>query len=341
VSEERRRPPRIAAWLPGLALAALGAAAGFGVHLLVPVIPWLTASIVLGVIVGSIAPARRGLDGVFRAGLAVSARGLLRIGIVVLGLQLSLADIAKLGWLAIIAIVALVGLSFVITWTIARALKLPGDEPVMLAAGFSICGVSAVGAMSAARGTDPKDTGTPIALVTLYGTAAIAVLPALAAPLGLDAATFGHWVGASVHDVGQVVATAGTAGAAALAVAIVVKLTRVLMLAPMVAITSIGTRRRLASTNADAPAAKRPPLVPLFIIGFIVLVLVRTFLPVPDAALTLAATVQSALLAAALFAIGASLRLERLVREGPRALLAGALSWTAILGMALAATLLT
>jgi uncharacterized integral membrane protein (TIGR00698 family) len=331
-----------APWLPGLGLAAVGAAAGFGVHLLVPVVPWLTASIVLGVIVSCVGPARPALDRVLKPGLAVTSRRLLRIGIVLLGLQLSLFDIAKLGWLAIVAIVALVGVSFVITWAVARALKLPGDEPVLLAAGFSICGVSAVGAMSAARGTDPNDTGTPIALVTLYGTAAIAVLPALAVPLGLEAGTFGHWVGASVHDVGQVVATAGTAGAAALAVAIVVKLTRVLMLAPMVAITSVGTRRRLAAQPvADAETRPRPPIVPLFIVGFVALVLVRTFIPVPDAALAVAATVQSALLAAALFAIGASLRLERLLRSGPRALLAGALSWIAILGLALAAALLT
>lgn len=331
-----------APWLPGLGLATVGAAAGFGIHALLPIVPWLTASIVLGVIVSCIGPARPALDGVLKPGLSVAARRVLRIGIVVLGLQLSLFDIAQLGWLAIVAIVALVGASFVITWAIARALKLPGDEPVLLAAGFSICGVSAVGAMSAARGSDQNDTGTPIALVTLYGTAAIAVLPALAVPLGLSAGTFGHWVGASVHDVGQVVATAGTAGAAALAVAIVVKLTRVLLLAPMVAITSIGTRRRLASQPvAGADTRPRPPIVPLFIVGFVALVLVRTFIPVPDAALAIAATVQSALLAAALFAIGASLRLERLLRSGPRALLAGALSWIVILGLALAAALLT
>lgn len=342
MSEQHPQPARSVGWLPGLGLAAIGAAAGFGVHVLVPVIPWLTASIVLGVIVGSIGPVRPALDGILKSGLGLSSRSLLRLGIVVLGLQLSLADIAKLGWVAVLAIVALVGVSFVITWAIAKALKLPGDEPTMLAAGFSICGVSAVGAMSAARGTDPKDTGTPIALVTLYGTAAIAVLPALAVPLGLNAGTFGHWVGASVHDVGQVVATAGTAGAAALAVAIVVKLTRVLMLAPMVAITSISTRRRASRLPAsDSAGRPHPPIVPLFIIGFVVLALVRTFLPIPHAVLGVATIVQSALLAAALFAIGASLRLERLVREGPRALLAGALSWIVILGLALAAALLT
>lgn len=325
-------------------MAAVGAAAGYGIHVLFPVVPWLTASIVLGVVVGSIRPARASLDGVLKPGLAQASRRLLRLGIVVLGLKLSLTDIAHLGWLAVLAIVALVVVSFVLTWAIARALKLPGDEPVLLAAGFSICGVSAVGAMSAARGTDPRDTGTPIALVTLYGTAAIAVLPALAVPLGLSSATFGHWVGASVHDVGQVVATAGTAGAAALAVAIVVKLTRVLMLAPMVAVTSISTRRRasrLTSSSESAVAGPRPAIVPLFIVGFVALVLVRTFVPVPDAVLATADVLQSALLAAALFAIGASLRLELLVRSGPRALLAGALSWSAILGLAFLVAVLT
>jgi len=147
-----------------------------------------------------------------------------------------------------------------------------------------------------------------------------------------------------------VVATAGTAGAAALAVAIVVKLTRVLMLAPMVAITSISTRRRIAAADRSRRgdsgpgaglSAPRPAIVPLFIVGFLALVLVRTFIPLQDAVLATAATVQSALLAAALFAIGASLRLERLLRSGPRALLAGALSWIAILALALAAALLT
>jgi uncharacterized integral membrane protein (TIGR00698 family) len=339
-----------APWLPGLGLAAVGAAAGFGIHALLPAVPWLTASIVLGVIVSCVTPVRPALDGVLKPGLSQASRRVLRIGIVVLGLQLSLFDIAKLGWLAILAIIALVAASFVITWAIARALRLPGDEPVMLAAGFAICGVSAIGAMSAARATDPRDTGTPTALVTLYGTAAIAVLPALAVPLGLSAGTFGHWVGASVHDVGQVVATAGTAGAAALAVAIVVKLTRVLMLAPMVAITSLATRRRMSAAevpraaepgSGEAQTSPRPAVVPLFIVGFVALVLVRTVIPFPDAAITIAAIVQSALLAAALFAIGASLRLERLLRSGPRALLAGALSWTAILAMALAAALLT
>lgn len=315
--------------LPGLTLAAVGAAAGYGIHVLFPVVPWLTASLALGVILGCIGPLRPAIDGVLAAGLTLSAKRLLRVGIVVLGLKLSLDNIAQLGWLTILAIVVLVFLSFGITWSIGRLFRLEGDQAVLLAAGFSICGVSAVGAMSAARGSDPKDTGTPVALVTLYGTAAIVVLPALAPLVGLDAVQFGHWVGASVHDVGQVVATAQTLGTAALAAAIVVKLTRVLMLAPMVAITSVITRRR------GAAVGKRPPIVPLFIVGFLVLVLVRTFVPVPDVVLNIADILQSILLAMALFGIGASLRLEKLARSGLRGLGAGLVSWAIILGLGL------
>ena len=323
-----------APWIPGVGLAVLGAAAGYGVHLLLPGLPWLTAALILGVITGCIPPFRPALDGVLKPGLGIASRRLLRIGIVVLGLKLSLADVAALGWLAVLLIVALVAASFVITWGIGRLFRLEGDQAVLMAAGFSICGVSAVGAMSAARGSDEKDTGTPIALVTLYGTLAIVVLPLLAGALHLSTLQFGHWVGASVHDVGQVVATAQTAGAAALAIAVVVKLTRVLMLAPMVAIASISTRARGRVDGAVA-GAKRPPIVPLFIVGFVAAVLVRSFVPLPPEVLSIADFVQSALLACALFAIGASLRLERLARSGVRAIAAGLVSWVVILGLAL------
>ena len=323
-------------WLPGLAVALAAAGLGFVLHAVLPGLPWLTAALVLGVIVGCIPAARPVLDGVLKPGLAISSRRLLRLGIVLLGLSLALGNIAALGAVAILAIVVLVVVSFAVTYLIARAFKLPGDEPVLLAAGFSICGVSAVGAMAAARGSRDRDTGTPIALVTLFGTAAIVVLPALASVIGLDDIDYGRWVGASVHDVGQVVAAAQIAGPAALAAAVVIKLTRVLMLAPMVAVASLATRRRSAVTGGV-----RPPIVPLFIVGFLAAVLIRTFVPLPDAVLAGADILKSILLAAALFAIGASLRLEKLARSGLRALAAAALSWVVILGLALLLVRLT
>jgi uncharacterized integral membrane protein (TIGR00698 family) len=347
---------RIRLIAPGLLVAAVGAALAWLVHLALPAVPWLTAAFAVGIIVACLPPVRPALDGALRPGLGFSARTLLRVGIVLLGLDLALADIAALGGWGVLAIAALVGVSFVATYGIARMLRLPGDEPVLLAAGFSICGVSAIGAMAAARprltapgvdGATPasasvskmQESATPTALVTLFGTLTIVILPAfstLADAVGLHMAPafFGAWAGASVHDVGQVVATAQTAGATALGAAVVVKLTRVLALAPMVAIASLHSRR--AAREAGVTAGKLPPVVPLFIVGFVVLVLVRSLVPVPDAIVDAVDVVRNALLAAALVGIGAGLRLEKLVRSGGRAIAAGALAWLVILVLGLA-----
>ena len=336
---------RIRTLAPGILLALAGAGAAWLVAQWLPVVPWLTAAFVLGVILSSIPPVRQYLDGTLKPGIGFSARTLLRAGIVLLGLELVLADVAVLGIAGVAAIIALVVIAFTATYGLGRLFRLPGDEPVLLAAGFSICGVSAVGAMAAARkretqpgATASDDTATPIALVTVFGTAAIAVMPALAAgaaALGwpMSPEYFGAWAGASVHDVGQVVATAQSAGVAALSVAVVVKLTRVVMLAPMVAIASLAERRRVRAAGGAGGAL--PPIVPLFIIGFVALVLVRTFLPVPDVVLDVSEIVRTVLLAMALVAIGAGLRLERLVRTGGRALAVAALSWLVILVLGL------
>lgn len=308
--------------------------------------PLLTASVALGIIVAQLPSLRPAVDGVLKPGLSVSSKKFMRIGIVLLGLKLSLFDIASLGWLSIALIVAIVVITFVGTIGIGRALRLPGHQPLLIATGFSICGASAIGAMSGVVKAKDEETATPIALVTLCGTLAIAVLPLLWHPLGLSREEFGHWVGASVHDVGQVVATAQIAGPAALAVAIVVKLTRVLMLAPMVALAAGFERRkhgaavRLAeATGPEAPAAteSRPPLVPLFVAGFLAAVVLRTFVPLPSELLDAADIAQTALLAMALFALGSAVRLRELAHTGWRALLVGLLSWALIAALAWAA----
>jgi len=321
-------------WIPGVVAAGLAALVAWGIHWLVPAVPWLTAAVVLGIVVGQLPFARPALTGSLRPGLSTAAKRLMRIGVVLLGLKLSLGDIAGLGWVSILTTVLIVLVTFVATMGLGRLFRLPGHQPLLVATGFSICGASAIGAMSGVVKSKDEETATPVALVTLCGTLAIFVLPTLWHPLGLSSLQFGHWVGAGVHDVGQVVATAQIAGSAALAVAIVVKLTRVLMLAPMVAIASVVERRR---SVAPDPSAKRPPIVPLFVAGFILAVLVRSFIPVPDAVLAGADTLQTVLLAMALFGLGTAVRLRTLLGTGWRALAVGLLSWVLIAALALGA----
>ncbi|MET1052949.1 MAG: putative sulfate exporter family transporter [Mycetocola sp.] len=332
LTRAQQRAAAMRALAPGILVAAAAVIVAAGMHLLVPVIPLLTLCVVFGIIVGQLPATRALLDGVLAPGITLSAKRLMRIGVVLLGLKLSLVDVAGLGWVTFFSTVAVVLLAFGGTWLLGKAFRLPGHEPLLLATGFAICGASAIGAMSGVVRARNSEQAAPVALVTLCGTLAIFVLPALWHPLGLDATGFGHWVGAGVHDVGQVVATAQLAGSGALAVALVVKLTRVLMLAPMVAVAAVVERRRAVTTGTT-----RPPIVPLFVVGFICAILVRTFLPLPDQVLAAADGVQTVLLAMALFALGAGVNLRRMLTTGWRALVVGVLAWVLIAGLALAA----
>ncbi|GAA0703985.1 putative sulfate exporter family transporter [Kitasatospora atroaurantiaca] len=323
---------------PGLALAALGVAAAWTVHAVLPAVPRLTAAVVLGVAVAHLPGLRPLVRGAARPGLSLAGKRLMRAGIVLLGLKLSLSDVLGLGWATVAMVLAVVAATFFGTCWLGRRLGLRGDQPLLVATGYSICGASAIGAVSQAAGSDEEDVATSVALVTLCGTLAIAVLPLLQHPLGLGGAEFGRWVGASVHDVGQVVATAQSGGADALREAVLVKLMRVMLLAPLVAGVALAVARRKGPSGGKAG---RPPLVPLFVLGFLAMIALRTCATVPDGLLTLAQTGQELLLAAALFGLGSAVHLPSLARTGGRVAALGLASWVVVAGVSYAGVLLT
>lgn len=325
--------------LPGLAMAAGGVAVAWSVHRLVPAVPMLTAAVVLGIAAAHLPGVRAAVRGAARPGLTLAGKRLMRIGVVLLGLKLSLDDVLGLGWATVAMVVAVVAATFWGTLWLGRRLGLRGDQPLLIATGYSICGASAIGAVSEVSGSDEEDVATSVALVTLCGTLAIAVLPLLHHPLGLDDAQFGRWVGAGVHDVGQVVATAQTAGPAALTDAVLVKLMRVALLAPLVAAVAVSVRGR--RRGVARPSGKRPPLVPLFVLGFLVMVGVRSTGWVPGGALSFAGHAQELLLAAALFGLGSAVHLPSLARTGGRVAALGLCSWVVIAGASYGGVLLT
>ncbi|MCB5182564.1 YeiH family protein [Streptomyces antimicrobicus] len=324
---------------PGLAMAAGGALLAWGIHRLVPAVPMLTASVVLGIGAAHLPRLRTFVRGTARPGLSLAGRRLMRIGIVLLGLGLGLEEVLRLGWATVAMVVAVVAATFFGTLWLGRRLGLRGDQPLLIATGYSICGASAIGAVSEVSGSDEEDVAASVALVTLCGTLAIAVLPLLHGPLGLTDQGFGRWVGASVHDVGQVVATAQTAGPAALGEAVLVKLMRVALLAPLVAAVAFALRAR---RRGDRTAAgKRPAPVPLFVAGFLAAAALRATGLVPEVALDWAHTAQEALLAAALFGLGSAVHLPTLARTGGRAALLGLSAWVVVAGVSYAGVLLT
>jgi uncharacterized integral membrane protein (TIGR00698 family) len=344
--------------LPGL-LSGLPAVAGaFALHAVIPALPAMTLAVVLGLLAANLPGTGTWVAGRARPGLDFAGKHLMRAGIVVLGLKVSIPEVLNLGWTALLLITAVVLASFAGTYGISRLLRLPREASLLIATGFSICGASAIGAMAAVRRVRHAETVLPVALVTLCGTLAIGMLPLLTHPLRLSPEVFGAWTGASVHDVGQVVATAQTAGTSALAIAVVVKLTRVILLAPMVA--AAGIHQRLASRKISKRASNTasrpmtgdpagalvtkdgvlPPLVPLFVLGFLAMVVLRSTEWLSSGWLDAGNGLQELLLGLALFGLGSAVRIRTLLHTGSRALLAALASWFLIALLGLGAALL-
>ncbi|MDO5635379.1 MAG: putative sulfate exporter family transporter [Micrococcus sp.] len=333
-------PERLAARAPGLAvclgLGVLAVVAATAARPWVPAVSPLLLAILIGVAWRNLAP----VPAVLGPGVTLSAKPVLRAGIVVLGLQLLLSDVLDLGAGVIVLVIAVVTLTFLATLGLTRILRLPADLGVLVAAGFSICGAAAVAAADSVVRARQEMTATAIALVVLFGTGMIALMPLLCGLLNLDEQTAGLWIGASTHEVAQVVAAGGLVGSTALSVAVTVKLARVLMLAPVITGLSWWQRRRDTGPGpaVDTAQRTRPPLVPWFVLGFLAAVGVRATGVLPEPALDAAQLLQQVLLSAAMLALGLSVHLRSILRLGPSPLVLGAGSTAVVTGVGFALT---
>ncbi len=303
-----------------------------GIARFVPAVSPLLIAIVVGAVLANAVT----LPQRVQPGLQFSAKKLLRLGVALLGLQLTFADIIGLGPAVIAVVVAIVVLGIGVTMLLGRLLRMTWTQRLLIACGFSICGAAAAAAVDGVVDAEDEEVLTTVALVVVFGTAMIGLVPLLSGAFGLGNRAAGIWAGGAVHEVAQVVATGGALGGTALTVAVVVKLARVVLLAPVLAVIGWQVRRRADSEPGD----RRPPLIPLFVIAFVVCAALRTTGVLPEAVLGTAKLVQTALLTAAMFALGAGVRVAALRRVGPRPLILALLSTVWVSSVALAGALL-
>ena len=319
---------------PGLVFVGVVTFVGFNIHWKFETISPLVASLVLGVLIGNIIS----IPKILVSGQKFAAKKVLRFGIVLLGTQLALKQVVDLGDRELIVVVGVVALTFLGTLWLGPRLGVSKSLSLLIATGFSICGASAVAAMEGVVEADEEEVTYAIALVTLCGSLAIVLLPLLRNLIGLsDPQLFGSWVGASVHDVAQVIATSSTGGDSAVQAATVVKLSRVVLLAPLVACVSIWVRRSSSGLVAKAKKADktRVSVVPLFVIGFLVMIAVRTTGIIPENLLSKIKTIEQVCLASALVGLGSDVRIAKLIKVGGRPLLLALISWFGIAAVSL------
>lgn len=325
---------------PGLLLCAALALAGMGLG------EWgwlqshgfsaLTLAIVLGMVWGNTVYGRHAP--ICAPGVGLSKQTLLRAGVVLYGLRLTVQDIAHVGLRGVLIDLLMLSSTFALAlWLGVRWLRLDRPTAMLVGAGSAICGAAAVMATDPVVKARAEQVTVAVATVVVFGTLAIFIYPQLYALnlhwhwLPLAPAAFGVYAGSSIHEVAQVVAAARSVGADAAATAVITKMVRVMMLAPFLMLLSVWLSRDEARRGehggehchqaGQGRAARRPITIPWFAVGFIGVVLLNSLQILPAGLRPLLNGLDTVLLAMAMAALGLATHVRAIRQAGVRPLL--------------------
>ncbi len=329
--------------LPGVAVAVGVGLVATVVGILVPVVGGPVPAVVLGVVLGWLV--RRRVDGglgPLAPGVKFASSRVLQAAVVLLGAQLSIGAVLRIGAETLPVMLTTLVVCLVGAWLIGRALRVSSTLRTLIGVGTGICGASAIAAVTPVVGAVGADVAYAMSTIFLCNIAAVFLFPLLGHALGLSQHAFGVFAGTAVNDTSSVVATATVYGRQATDTAVVVKLVRTLMIIPIVVgLAGLEARRAARAQVASDDGAGRAGgvrvfrLVPWFLIGFLVVVLLRTFGVLPAVAAPGFAAVATFLITVALGAIGVSTDFGALRRAGFRPMLLGIVLWALVAGTSL------
>lgn len=323
--------------VPGLSLAVAIAVVATVIGHLVPIIGGPVSGIVIG---GALAVLLKPGDRL-RPGIRTASRFILQLSVVVLGSQLSLAQITKVGLESLPVMLGTLGMCLFAAWLIGRQLGILGDLRTLIGVGTGVCGASAIAAVAPVIGAVSVDVAYAISTIFLFNMAAVLIFPAVGHLLGMSQHGFGLFAGTAINDTSSVVAAAATYGDSATNYAVVVKLVRTLMIIPICIGLAAWAGRRIkaqenragepagssSDTGSRSPRVRVLQLIPWFLIGFIAIAGVNSLGWIPDGAHPGLSTVSVFLITVALSAIGLSTDLAGFKRSGLRPLALGASLW--------------
>jgi len=287
---------------------------------------WLEA-LVLAILIGAAVrtawtPGKR-----WKPGIDFSAKLVLEVAVVLLGASVSAATILSAGWPLLISIVGIVAGAILLSFCIGRLFGLTKRLAILVACGNSICGNSAIAAVAPVIGADGDDVASSIAFTAVLGVVVVLILPLVGVVLGMTNVAYGALAGLTVYAVPQVIAAAAPMGIKAVQIGTLVKLVRVLMLGPVCLVLSLmtaGLREEADEpaphvTAGDRPRRGRPALhqlVPWFIIGFLVMVVLRSLNLIPAHALPPIAEAATIFTVISMAALGLGVDIRTVSRAG-------------------------
>ncbi|WP_082140273.1 YeiH family protein [Halomonas sp. PR-M31] len=224
------------------------------------------------------------LEGPCLPGVEFASRTILRIGVALLGVRITIAQISELGLGPIVTVIIGVTLTILLGYLVARMLGLTKEMGLLTGGSVAICGASAALALSAAmprHENHERDTILTVVAVTALSTMAMVTYPLIVSVLGLSDDQAGVFLGGTIHDVAQVVGAGYIISQHTGDVSTFVKLLRVAMLVPAVMCFIFIYRQQRQAENA---AGGKVPMLPTFLVGFIVIVIINSFGLIPQVA---------------------------------------------------------
>lgn len=258
----------------------------------------------------------------FQPGIKFSLQRLLRFAIILLGIRLSFIEVVQIGAQSLLIIVLAMSVALLVTYFGGRLLKLPARMALLIGVGTAICGNSAIIATAPVIKAEEEEVSFSVATITLFGTLAVFLYPAIGLALGMSNSVFGTWAGTAVNDTSQVVATGFAYSPEAGQVATVVKLTRNALMAPVIVLIGVlwarSTARAMSASGLASKQLKLTKIFPQFVLGFVAMALLNTLGVFPAPVVSAVNEVSSFLILMALAGVGLGTNLSQMRKTGLR-----------------------
>ncbi len=309
--------------LPGIVLATIIAIPAWLLGGIFPVI----GSPVLGILFGMILAFWK-RPALVESGITYTSRKILQYSIILLGFDMNLFNVFKVGSQTIILMIFTLTATFLTAFIAGKLLKVDKKTNILIGVGTAICGGSAIAATAPVIQADDEDVARSISTIFLFNVLAAFLFPLLGHSLHMTDYNFGLWGGTAVNDTSSVVAAGYTFSNAAGNLAVIVKLTRSLMIVPVTLVLAFYTSRKKAQQSESK--YKLSKIFPWFVLFFVAATIINTFLPMPEGAGSFLAGVGKFMIVMAMASIGLNTNIVKLIKNGWKPILLGLSCWAVL-----------
>lgn len=306
--------------LPGIALAALIAVPAWQLGKAFPII----GSPVLGILFGMIL-AFWNRPPQFNEGVQYTSKKLLQYSIILLGFSMNLYNVFSVGKQTLFLMMFTLTATFLTAFVVGRFLKLDGNTKILVGVGTAICGGSAIAAAAPVINAKDSEIAQAISTIFLFNVMAAFLFPFFGHLIGMDAQSFGIWAGTAINDTSSVVAAGYTFSNEAGNLAVIVKLTRTLMIVPVTLFLAFYTSKKNVGFQEKNYSIIK--IFPWFVLGFVAASIINTFINMPVGMNSFLAETGKFVIVMAMASIGLNTNIIELIKSGTKPILLGLICW--------------